>query len=297
MQALAPRAHELLSDLLQRFVDAGGGDFVKDVAIPFPCIMFLETTGLPVDDLPQLLEWKEAFLRGLATDDAELREHAENVVMPEIVSYFSKIIAARRSAANPPDDVLTGMVTATLPDGRPMTDDEITNALTLFMAAGLDTVTNVLALSVELLARRPDLRRQLIEDRSIIPSAAEELLRYTSIVTSCRQAKVDDTLDGMPIKAGDWLAAVSIMASRDASVFPDPYTIDFRREYNRHLAFGAGPHRCLGSHLARVELAVALDEIHRIMPHYEIRPGTVPARHFGALMGCSELILTIDSAS
>ena len=292
MRTFEPAAVELARTHAEAFVQAGGGDFVEAFAVPFPGLMFLRTFGLPEQDFAQLSAWKEVFLRELVSDNEELRAHAANEVLPRIIGYFSGLIADRRAMADPPDDILTPIVRMEV-EGRPLTDDEIANVLILFMTAGLDTVTNTLALSFAILAERPDLREQIISNPAIIPSATEELLRYTSIVTSCRVAVVDSVVAGVRIPAGDWVANFLPIASRDPAEFEDPHTIDFSREHNRHLAFGTGPHRCLGSHLARLEIAAALRVVHEVMPDYSVREGTTPGRHFGSIMGCRELLLTV----
>jgi cytochrome P450 len=294
IRSLEGATEELARQYAKPYAEHGGGDFVKEFAIPFPCVMFLRVFGLPESDLNQLLAWKDIFLRDYVSDDEDRKRAAEQVI-PEMLSYFGTVVQQRRAAAAPQDDVMEALLVMEI-DGRPLSSDELARILLLFMLAGLDTVTNTLALAVALLAERPYLREQIVADPSIIPSATEELLRYTSIVTTCRQANEDVDVGGVRIAEGDWVAAVLPIASRDPSVFAEPDSIDFSRKNIRHMAFGVGPHRCLGSHLARLEIATALRVLHEFMPEYALQPGTAPQRHFGAMMGCGELLLTVAAS-
>ena len=296
MRLLEESARATARSLMEAFVADGGGDFMKAVAVPLPSTVFLDLLGLPKSDLDRLLMWKDAIMRDLIGDDPVKSEYAKTVMMPEFFGYFQQAVDARRAMEDPPEDVLTGMIEGQLPidGGRTMTDAEITNTLLLFVLAGLDTVTAALALSVESLATNPSLRQQLLDSPAVIPNAVEELLRYWSLVTTCRQANEDAVVGGQQIKAGDYVAVCTAAASRDPSEFENPHEIDFGRTNNRHLAFGAGPHRCLGSHLARMEMAIAIEELLRVLPSFGIAPGTTPKHHFGGVLGCDELFLVAN---
>ena len=287
---------EVARDLLQKFVAAGGGDFVEEVALPLPASVFLSILGLPWEDVDRLLEYRDALMRGSVSEDPEVAEHARNVVLPAAFQYFGEAIAARRATNDRPDDLLGAMVHTPLSidGGRTMGDEEIVNALILLVAAGLDTVTAVLAKSVATLAERPDLRKELCDDASLIPGATEEFLRYWALVSTCREARVDAELQGTTIHAGDLVNICTPAASRDPKEFDHPDEIDFRRSANRHLAFGAGPHRCIGSHLARMEVSVALEETMRMMPEFALDPARPPAHRFGQVIGVDVLPLVVN---
>jgi cytochrome P450 len=215
--------------------------------------------------------------------------------MPATAQYFTEAIAARRAVSDPPEDLLTAMVTGQLTQqgGRNMTDEEIINACYLLVAAGLDTVTAAMSKSVATLANRKDLLQQLIDDPALVPGATEEFLRYWSLVSTCREARSGTLLGGAPIAAGDIVNICTPAASRDPAEFPDPDKIDFRRSPNRHLAFGAGPHRCIGSHLARAELRIALEELVSIMPDFDLDPQHPPIQRFGQVLGVDQLMLIV----
>ena len=282
-------------ELLTNFAAAGGGDFVQEVALPLPSAVFLQMLGLPWEDLDKMLAFRDALMRDMASADPAVVEHATNVVVPETSQYLGEAIAARRSSHNPPEDLLTAMVTGDLAvdGGRKMTDEEVINACFLLVAAGLDTVTAVLSKTVSTLAGRKDLLKQLADDPTLITGATEEFLRYWSLVSTCRQAKTDTVLGGAEIKAGEILNLCTPAAGRDSKEFEDPDEIDIFRAPNRHLAFGAGPHRCIGSHLARTEIRVTLEELVSIMPEFDLDPHDPPVQRFGQVLGVDRLMIRV----
>ncbi len=291
------RTREVAAKLVEDFAAKGIGDIVADFAVPLPCTVFMELAGFPLEDLEQLIIWKDFFMHESSSEDLEKRRYVAEEIMPAMMNYFGETVDARSAMSSPPDDLITGLITEEVTPGVRMTRDEVLNSLLLMVAAGLDTVTAVLGLSLELLAKRPDIRQQIISDPSLIPSATEEFLRYFSLVNTCRQAVVDAEVEGVTIKAGDYINVSTASAGRDEKQFPHADEVDIRRAPNPHLAFGAGPHRCLGSHLARMELTVALEEIVRVMPNFVITPGTSPKHYYGGVIGITSLELTVSAAA
>ena len=162
------------------------------------------------------------------------------------------------------------MVNGTV-DGRPLTRAEMLGACHLLLLGGLDTVTATLDCMIVYLARHPERRDALVADPSCIPHAVEELLRHqTPVMMVPRVLAQDHEMGGVQMKAGDSVTLMIGAANADVAEFEDWGDVRFDRETNRHLAFGGGPHRCLGSHLARLELRVALEEFHRRIPEYEL---------------------------
>ncbi|MGH3524868.1 MAG: cytochrome P450, partial [Mycobacterium sp.] len=193
--------------------------------------------------------------------------------------------------ASPRDDVLSALIAADVAR-QPLSREEILDICFLFLIAGLDTVTDSLDCFFVYLARHPEHRRQLVEQPDILPSAIEELLRWeTPVPGVARVAMQDVEVGGCPISKGERISPLLGAANTDPAEFPDPDVVDFRRNPNRHRAFGGGPHRCLGSHLARLELRVALREFHRRIPDYEIPPGT-ELSYTGGLRSVERLPLT-----
>jgi cytochrome P450 len=145
------------------------------------------------------------------------------------------------------------------------------------LIAGLDTVTATLGCNIAYLAANPAQRRRIVENPALIPNAVEELLRWETPVTAVpRIAKRDVEIHGFEIKAGEVVTFLIGSANTDDAHFARAQEVDFERGRNKHLAFGVGPHRCLGSHLARMELQVAMEEWHRRIPEYSIKPGETP---------------------
>lgn len=279
--------------LVGSIIDRGGCEFVEDFAVPLPGEVFLTLLGVPLEDLDMLLELKERIIRDAFSGDPEKVRYAREVARPALNSYIEDHLDARESMEEPPDDLLTGYLRARDDKGESLTRDEIVRAVSLLTTAGLDTVTNVLALSWSTLAERPDLRRRLVDQPEQISGAVEEFLRYWSVVNTGRVATRDTELGGKQIRAGEFVMTLTSAAGRDPDEFAEPHAIDFARSPNRHLAFGAGPHRCLGSHIARMELRVALEEWHRAIPEYSLAPGAQQHRHFGVLMGSRKLELQV----
>ncbi|OBA82893.1 cytochrome [Mycobacterium sp. 1164966.3] len=269
-----PLVTDLVNQMIDGFADRGECDFHAEFAVPLPCTVFLQLLGLPLDDLDKFLDWKDGVIRPEGATDWDGRHNASAPVAQQIYDYFERAIDDH--IANPRDDVLSAMIAANVEsEGRPLSRDELLDICFLFLIAGLDTVTDSLDCFFVYLARHPDHRHQLIEQPDILPHAIEELLRWeTPVPGVARVAMQDVEVGGCPVSKGERVSPLLGAANTDPAEFPDPELVDFTRNPNRHRAFGGGPHRCLGSHLARMELRVALREFHRRIPDYEIKPGT-----------------------
>jgi len=188
-----------------------------------------------------------------------------------IYEYFEEVLDERE--AEPRDDLLSRFLAVEV-DGERLKRTEILDICFLFLIAGLDTVTATLDCMFSYLAQHPEQRRLLVEDPELIPAAIEEMLRWeTPVLGVARVATRDTELAGCPIHQGDQVSVILSSANTDPAEFDDPDTIRFDRATNRHYAFGGGLHRCLGSHLARQELRIALREWHRRIPDYSVAPG------------------------
>jgi cytochrome P450 len=263
---VAARVNRLIDDV----VDRGGCHFTDEFAVPLPSSVFLGLMGLPWEELDTLLRLKDGIMRP-RTNDVEERMHIQSETGREIYRYFDAILDDR--AASPRDDILTQFLAAEV-DGERLSREDILDICFLFLIAGLDTVTDSLTCFYAFLAQEPDRRRQLVDDPAVIPAVVEELLRWeTPVPNVLRQATGDGELGGVAYAAGDMIAVSLGAANLDPSGCPDGFDVRFDREANRHLAFGGGVHRCLGSHLARLELRVTLREWHRRIPDYALKPG------------------------
>jgi cytochrome P450 len=260
----------LVRELVAKFSGRGSVDLHEEFAVPLPCTVFLRLLGLPYADLDLFLDAKDDIIRppGDIDEQARRRRKAGDTVY----EYFSEVIERRKSA--PSDDLLSKIMASEL-DGERLTDEEVLDISYLFMIAGLDTVTDSLDCFFALLAQEPEQRQRIVDDDSVIPSAVEEMLRWESPVPAVPRRTLEDIeIAGCPIAAGSQVMLLIGSANTDHDAHPGLDTLDLGRNPNPHLAFGGGVHRCLGSHLARLELRLALREFHRIIPSYELAPGT-----------------------
>ena len=272
MAALEPDFRVLVNQVIDRFIDRGECDFHEEFATPLPSTFFLRLTGLPLDDLKVFLQWRDNIIRpdvdpGDFDAAAEIRAQTGR----EMYAYFEQALDERTD--RPDDGLLTRLLHAEI-DGERLTREELLDICYLLIIAGLDTVTATLDCSIGFLARSPAERQRLVDDPSISSAVVEELLRLeTPVMMVPRIVKQDVAVGGVDMRAGDSVTLVIGAGNTDETEFADAHRADFDRERNRHLAFGAGPHRCLGSHLARLEVRVALEEWHRRIPEYEIVDG------------------------
>jgi cytochrome P450 len=284
---LEPEIRERCAALIDEVADAGACDFVRDVGLRFPTAIFLQLMGLPTDHVDELVALARTILHTSAVEDPDLSIRATAAF--EIVGHLTAAFDARR--AQPADDLVSVLLAGTV-DDRPLSDDELVGMGFLLYLAGLDTVANVLAYSVRHLAQDDDLRRALRSDPERWPTAIEEFLRFYSIATTARVVTRDVEFAGCPMRAGDRIVLPTAAASRDPEIFEHADTFDPARPANRHMAFGAGPHRCVGAHLARLELRVAMEEWHRRIPDYAVAPDAVIHESVGAVAGMDSLPLT-----
>jgi cytochrome P450 len=266
-------------------------DFLNGFAVPFPCAIFLELMGLPADHLPTFLTWKDQILRATTAEDLAA---VYGTVKVDLREYFRGVYADRHVRPEPGDDLLGALVSAQIDGARPLDESEFVRTACLMWGAGLDTVTSQLALAVHYLASHPSQRDELVAHAERIPNAVEELMRYDSLVTEGRVATQDVQIRDKTIRAGDFVLMLFGSAGRDEDQFADADVVDFTRTPIRHMGFGGGIHRCLGSHLARAELRIAMEEIHRLVPAYRLDPGRPVVRHSGYVRGVDSLHLLID---
>jgi cytochrome P450 len=272
MDALEDEIASRVNRFIDEFADRGNCHFTDELAVPFPSAVFLGLMGLPWEELDTFLRLKDGILRpDDGNADAETRVRIQHETGQEIYAYFDEVLDER--SADPRDDILTHFLTAEI-DGEKLTREEILDVCFLFLIAGLDTVTDTLTCSFAFLAQHPEHRHAVASNPTVIPNAVEELLRWeTPVPNVFRVATRDTALGGCPVPSGSVVTVNLGAANIDPEEFEDAFDVRFDREVNRHLAFGGGVHRCLGSHLARRELRVAMREWHRRIPDYELEPG------------------------
>ena len=276
IEPLGAQVEKLAHELIDTFIDNGEVDAYKEWCEPLPSIIFLSIMGLPLEEYDRFHNFKNLILGNAELDDISPEERVarstEAVVW--LQSYFNADLDAREKESAPRDDMIGWLLTAEV-DGHRLGRTEMLDILGLLMIAGLDTVAASLGCFLSYLARTPDQRKLLVDNPDVTRRAVEELMRYESPVTEgYRVAKADiDLPSGVHVPAGSWMLISWSAANVDPAVFENPLKVDFNREPNPHIGFASGFHRCLGSHLARLELSVALNAWHSRIPDYRIRDG------------------------
>ncbi|HUY67339.1 MAG TPA: cytochrome P450 [Acidimicrobiales bacterium] len=272
MNLLEPDIARLVNERIDGFIGRGECEFADELAVPLPSSVFLRLVGLPLSQLDLFLTMKDGILRPSGSDLVEIQA-SQKAAARQIEEYFAEIVRGRQTSPGEQDDLLSLFLGAEV-EGQRLTVDEIVGICFLFILAGLDTVTDSLECFFAYLAQHPDQRRRIVDDPSLIPSTVEELLRWESPVTTVSRTTTSDLeLDGCPISKGSTVGIMIGAANIDEEALPDAFTVDLERNPNKHLAFGGGIHRCLGSHLARLELRIALREWHQRIPDYSLAPG------------------------
>jgi cytochrome P450 len=287
VKKMADGNRALAIEIIGRFRDRGECEFMTDFARVFPSTIFLQVMGMPIDKLEEFMSWEDMILHQDSQSDPDMSIRMNG--MMAVMGYFGELIAERRAhPVEDAEDIVSDALGWQI-DGKPVEDADVLNCLLLLFMAGLDTVASQLSYALLHLATHPDDRKRIVSDPSIVPHALEELMRAFPIVATGRVATQDMDFHGCPVKAGDTAQFPLAMAGRDEKAWANATSVDFDREDVRHISFGAGPHRCLGSHLARQELVIVLEEWHRLIPDYEL-VGT-PTEHAGGVSGLNELQL------
>jgi cytochrome P450 len=286
-----PELRRLCRALVEEATPSGGCDFATEFALRFPTEAFLRMIGVATSDADLFLPWVEDFFRGQG-GDPEGYEGMEKA-LEGIRGYWVAAIAERRDEPAPrPGDLASHLLHATV-DDRPLTDVELLDMLTVLVLAGLDTTRGSLGYLFRHLATHAEHRRRLIDEPELIQSAVEEALRfYTIIFGDGRKVTRDVDFHGAALKKGDMVYALVSGANRDPRVYDraDEFLIDRKR--NHHLGFASGPHRCLGAHLARRELQLAVEEWLRVIPDFRIATEeTLVERGGGSMMALTSLPL------
>lgn len=285
VQALEPRIRALAVAYLDAVREDGACDFIRDVAGKLPMDVISELLGVPPADRAQLRTWadlvvhREEGVRSLppAAAESALR----------MLHYFTEMLAERRRRRR---DDLTGALLEAEIDGDRLSDREIVGFLFLMVVAGNETTTKLLGNALYWLWRNPEQRALVRRDPSLVPRWVEETLRYdNSTQALARILNRDVELHGEKLRAGERVVLLIGSANRDERAFPEPDRFDLLRDTRASLSFGQGTHFCLGASLARLEGVVALEELWRRMPDYEIEPAglvrvhSVNVRGFAAL--------------
>ena len=263
IETTRPWVAELAGSLADDVAAAGDGADLRELfALPLPIQVICRLLGVPFEDREQFREWTE-LAYSMRMTEAELVEGA----MSSLIAYITGLVDAKLGRTGPPEDLLDELVRARESGDRLDAEELVAFGVNL-LVAGHETSANQIASFVATLLRDPVHWDRLAADHELVPSAVEELLRYNRLsdVGQLRVALEDVELHGVTIRAGDGVMAALSAANRDPRVFDDPDELDLDRRDNRHLAFGFGPHFCLGAHLARIELQESLLTLLRRFP-------------------------------
>ncbi len=266
---LEGRTRSLVRGLVEAVAADGHCNFHQAVAEPLPSTVFLQLLGLPLSRTAEFIKLKDGIVRPPARTPEE-RIEMVNATGAKIYEVLEEVVCQRE--AEPQDDLISTFLDSEV-DGHRLSHNDVIDICYLFFLAGLDTVTASLDCMLAYLAQHPEQRRQLAADPSLIPHAIEEMLRWESPVQGVIRITTQATeLAGCPIGAHQSVSVMIGSANTDERVWERPDEVDFERAINKHIAFGGGAHRCLGSHLARMELRVALEEWHAAIPEYSLAP-------------------------
>jgi cytochrome P450 len=278
----------LLRDICRRLVEEtaaqGRCDFVKEFALRFPTEAFLAVIGIELAHADRFLAWVEDFFRGFGGDPDGQAAMAS--ALNSIRQYWVDALEERRGEPEPREgDIASYLLHVKYDDERPLTDDERLDMLTVLVLAGLDTTRAQLGYMFRHLAMHPEDRRRLIAEPELVPSAVEEVLRfYTMIFGDGRKVTHDLEFHGAQLKKGDMVYGLVSAANRDPRVYERANEFVIDRKKNNHFGFASGPHRCLGLHLARREMQIAVQEWLRVIPDFRLATDEVIMERGGGSM-------------
>jgi cholest-4-en-3-one 26-monooxygenase len=259
---------QICSSIVDKIADRGECDFVWDVAAPLPLLLIADMLGFPPEAYDDLLEWSDDMIRGTTVNDSGA---AEKAMLAGIAfrEFQLGVIADRRS--KPPQDDLVSILCYAEIDGDRLDDESIIQESLLILIGGDETSRHVITDGMVALLENPEQKEKLLDDVEI---GVEELLRWVSPIKNMSRTVTDDVeLRGQQLRADDQLMLFYPSANRDGSVFEDADTLDVTRDPNPHLAFGFGPHFCLGASLARIELKTMFTEVLTRLPDLRVAPG------------------------
>ena len=278
MAALEAGIRGFTNELIDAVESNGRCEFVEALAEPLPIKIFMRIMGMPLDRLREFRDW---ILDMLSSDDDRRASSYAN-----IAGLMDGLIRERQ--VQPRDDLISHLLTLEIGE-RPIAYEEVQAYCLLLFAAGLDTVANALAFGMQFIATRPDLQARLSADPSLIPEAVEELLRKFGVPMPARTAAHDFNFGGAEIRKGERVMLMLPACNLDPNAFPDPYSFDLDRKNKAHIAFNVGPHRCIGSHLARIELRVFWEEWLRRIPSFRLDPERPATYRAGLTLAVQEL--------
>ena len=279
----------VIEALLDSIAPAGRADLVAQVTSKFPVQVICGIVGVPTTDHEQFNHWAMRISQGpLCPADGRAASQAMR-------DYLAPLVEARRS--EPTGDLLSELVHAEI-DGARLTDEKIYGFLRLLLPAGAETTYRAFGSCLLALLERPEAMARVLADRSLVPAAVEETLRWeTSVTMVARVAATDAAIGGWVVPAGSTVSVINGSASRDEARWTDPGEWDLDREPQQHMAFGTGPHQCLGMHLARMELEVGVNAVLDRLRNLRLDPAAAPTISGYAFRGPPSLPVLFDPPS
>lgn len=285
VNALDGSVRRACRDLIAKFEDKNGCEFIEQFAVPFPSHVFLDLMGMPKNMLSQFIAWENGLMRG---PDAMSRVAAARA----IYRYLEEFLAEQRE--NPSNDLIRGIVTGQF-EGRPLEHLEMMGMLYVLYVGGLDTVYSTLGWIMRHLATHESLQQRLREQPRDLPAAVEEFARAFSVVVTHREVAQDLTFHGVAMRKGEEVNLPIALANRDPHVFPNPHVVDIDRK-PRHINFGTGAHTCLGIHLAKREMRVVIEEFLARFRDIRLPEGATYRYHTGRTFGIDHLPLRYSAS-
>jgi len=274
LRDLKVRVDELAKITVDKMRDLGPEcDFVTDIAMNFPLFVIMSLLGIPEEDFPRMLRLTQELFGG---DDEEYKRgttpEEQMEVLLDFFAYFNALTASRRE--HPTEDLASAIANARI-NGEPLSDLDTASYYVIVASAGHDTTKDAISGGLRALIENPDQLALLREQPELMPTAVEEMIRWTTPVKEFMRTATEDTnVGGVPISAGESVYLAYVSANRDEDVFDEPFRFDVGRDPNKHLAFGYGVHFCLGAALARMEMTSLFNEL---IPRLEsIEPAGTP---------------------
>jgi cytochrome P450 len=267
---LEDRLRQTAASIVDRVLELGEFDVVREISAEMSLQVIAEVLGVPQDDRLKIFDWSNA-IGSLGIEDPDYAPDPQSLAEAGMAmfAYCQELVADRRTSA-PRDDILGALLAARV-EGEALTDAQLNEFFLLLAVAGNETTRNTLSHSIHALSHHPEQRACLAASGGTTPAVVDELLRWSTPVLHFRRTAAQDTeIAGQQIAAGDWVVMHYLSANRDDQVFEDPQRFDIGRAPGPHVAFGGlGTHFCLGAQLAKLEIAVMLDELYTRAPNLE----------------------------
>ncbi|GHO62463.1 polyketide biosynthesis cytochrome P450 PksS [Ktedonobacter sp. SOSP1-52] len=290
IEQLRPRIQQIADDLLDAVQEQGEMDLVANFAFPLPIIVISEMLGVPSEDRQQFRTWTQTIVQSQGAALSSEKQAAGRAAEAEFINYVKTLIATKRKH---PDNSLTSDLVRVEEQGDKLSENELISMIFLLLTAGHETTVNLLGNGTLALLEHTDQLELLRSDPGLLPSAIEELLRYTTPVslTAPRWALEDIVLHDQVIRRGEMVRCALLGANTDPQEFADPEALNILRQENQHLAFSKGIHFCLGAPLARLEGQVALGTLLRRLPNLRlaVSPEQVAYKDAGSLRAIAAL--------